>query len=105
MNCLLSVTFHCTAPVISRWEEYLHTTLSEMIENLMDVENYILTEVVSDLIHEGKNYNLLLMFDDDEVRNLFVENELENIKERIGDVFNENLMIFTTHLNSIKSRL
>ena len=53
---------------------------------------------------EGKNTNLLLIFQDEEKRQDFVEIELTNITERILKEFGENVMIFKTYLNPKKSR-
>ncbi|WP_419870745.1 DUF4286 family protein [Chryseobacterium sp. CT-SW4] len=101
---VLSITFHCTKNNIEDWENYMDETLVLMTENLMDVNKYILSEVHSDYIDEGKNYNLLLVFDNDELRNDFIESELVNITERIEKKFGENIMIFNTFLNPKKSR-
>jgi hypothetical protein len=68
------------------------------------VEKYILSEVESEMISEGKNTNLLLIFDNDEKRQDFVEIELINITDRILKEFGENVMIFKTYLNPKKSR-
>ena len=76
-----------------------------MVENLIDVEKYILSEVESEMISEGKNTNLLLIFENEEKRQDFIEIELTNITERIQKAFGENVMIFKTHLNPKKSRL
>jgi hypothetical protein len=75
-----------------------------MAENLMDVDKYILSEVHSDYIEDGKNYNLLLIFDNDDLREDFVKSELENITERIETKFGQEVMIFNTFLNPKKSR-
>ena len=56
------------------------------------------------MISEGKNTNLLLIFQDEEKRQDFVEIELTNITERILKEFGENVMIFKTYLNPKKSR-
>ncbi len=80
-------------------------TLVLMTENLMDVNQYILSEVHSDYIEEGKNYNLLLIFDNDELREDFIKSEMENIAERIEAKFGQEVMIFNTFLNPKKSRL
>ncbi|MBU3048869.1 DUF4286 family protein, partial [Chryseobacterium indologenes] len=80
-------------------------TLVLMTENLMDVNKYILSEVHSDYIDEGKNYNLLLVFDNDELRNDFLESELKNIAERIEAQFGQEVLIFDTLLNPKKSKL
>ncbi|MBE2274595.1 MAG: DUF4286 family protein [Flavobacteriales bacterium] len=100
----LSLTFHNTESINEEWENYLGNDLHQMIENLMDVEKYILSEVQSDMINEGKNTNLLLVFDNEEKRDDFIEIELKNITERIESKFGENVMVFTTFLNPKKSR-
>jgi len=101
---LLSLTFHCTENHIENWEKYVNETLSLMAENLMEVDKYILSEVQSDMVNEGKNYNLLLVFDNEELREQFLENELLNIQERVEKEFGENVMIFQTFLNPKKAR-
>ena len=68
---ILSLTFHTPANLVASWDEYIETDLENMVENLMDVEKYILSEVESDMISEGKNTNLLLLFDDVEKRQDF----------------------------------
>ncbi len=102
---VLSITFHCTKNNLEEWENYIDETLILMTENLMDVDKYILSEVHSDYIDEGKNYNLLLVFDNDELRNDFLESELKNIAERVEKKFGQEVMIFDTLLNPKKSRL
>lgn len=101
---VLSITFHTTESIGNEWENYLKNNLYQMIENLMDVEKYILSEVESEMINEGKNTNLLLIFDEDEKRKDFVEIELKNIIERIEKEFGEQVMIFKTLLNPLKLR-
>lgn len=96
---VLSLTFHSTTNISSSWDRYTENTLFEMIENLMDVENYILSDVESDMINEGKNTNLLLMFDNTEKRQEFIDIELKNITERIEDQFGDEVMVFVTLLN------
>ena len=102
---VLSITFHCTKNNIEEWENYVDDTLVLMTENLMDVEKYILSEVHSDYIEDGKNYNLLLIFDNEEKRTYFIESELENISEIIEKKFGQEIMIFNTFLNPKKNRL
>ncbi|MDR6515391.1 DUF4286 family protein [Chryseobacterium camelliae] len=96
---VLSITFHCTKNNLEEWENYMDDTLALMAENLMDVNQYILSEVGSDYIEDGKNYNLLLVFDTDELRTDFMESELLNITERIETRFGQEVMIFNTFLN------
>ncbi|WES99068.1 DUF4286 family protein [Chryseobacterium arthrosphaerae] len=102
---VLSITFHCTKNNLEEWENYIDETLILMTENLMDVNKYILSEVHSDYIDEGKNYNLLLVFDNDDLRNDFLESELKNIAERIETKFGQEVLIFDTLLNPKKSKL
>ncbi len=102
---VLSITFHCTKDNIEEWENYVDDTLVLMTENLLDVEKYILSEVHSDFIEDGKNYNLLLIFDDEEKRTEFMESELLNISERIEKKFGQEVMLFNTFLNPKKKKI
>lgn len=102
---VLSITFHTTENVSAAWEKYLLEDLHQMIENLLDAEKYLLSEVESEMISEGKNTNLLLMFENMEKRQEFIESELPNITERIEKEFGEQVMIFKTALNPKKSRM
>lgn len=102
---VLSITFHCTKNNLEEWENYMDETLVLMTENLMDVNKYILSEVHSDYIEDGKNYNLLLIFDNNDLRTDFIESELVNIAERIEKKFGQEVMIFNTFLNPKKTRL
>lgn len=102
---VLSITFHCINSSIDEWENYVDETLVLMAENLLDVDKYILSEVHSDFIDEGKNYNLLLIFDNEKKRTEFMESELLNISERIETKFGQDVMIFNTSLNPKKKNL
>ena len=102
---VLSITFHCTKDNIEEWENYVDDTLVLMTENLLDVDKYILSEVHSDFIEDGKNYNLLLIFDNEEKRSEFMESELVNISERIENKFGQEVMIFNTFLNPKKKKI
>ena len=102
---ILSITFHTVESQIENWNQCTDTELALMIDNLYDVEKYILSEVKSEMLTEGKNTNLLLIFDNDQKRKEFTETELLNISERIAANFGETVMIFITELNTKKSRL
>ncbi|WP_228447784.1 DUF4286 family protein [Chryseobacterium sp. KBW03] len=102
---VLSITFHCTKDNLEEWENYIDETLVLMTENLMDVDKYILSEVHSDFIEDGKNYNLLLIFDNNGLREDFIKSELLNISEIIDKKFGQEVMIFNTFLNPKKTRL
>lgn len=102
---VLSITFHCPKDNLEAWSQYIDDELIVLAENLLDVNNYILSEVQSDYIEEGKNYNLLLIFDDSNLREDFIKSELENIAERIKNKFGQDIMIFNTFLDPIKSKM
>ena len=101
---ILSITFHTVESQIENWNQYTDTELALMIDNLYDVEKYILSEVKSEMLSEGKNTNLLLIFDNDQKRKEFTETELLNISERIAARFGETVMIFITELNPSKQK-
>lgn len=101
---VLSITFHAVPAVLEAWENYTEETLSIMADNLMDAEKYILSEVASEMISEGKNTNLLLIFEDETKRSEFLESEFKNIEERITGRFGDAVMIFVTSLNIKKAR-
>lgn len=101
---VLSITFHTVESELSNWEQYVDTELIELVENLYDVEKYILSQVETEMLTEGKNTNLLLVFENDAKRQEFTETELLNISEKIGNLFGEKVMIFITQLNTKKSR-
>ncbi len=102
---VLSITFHTIASSLESWDSYLHGELHQMIENLYDVEKYIISTVESERISEGQNTNLLLVFESKEIRASFMENELVNLVEHVEKRFNEEVMVFVTALNPSKSRL
>ncbi len=102
---ILSLTFHCTETFIPAWENYITKELNVMIDNLFDVEKHIFSEVHSESISEGRNYNLLLIFSNDELRTDFMEIEMKNIEERLFAKFGEEVMIFMTLLNPSKSKI
>jgi len=101
---ILSITFHTVEDKIEEWDLYVDNDLHQMVENLIDVEKYILSEVHSDMVNEGKNTNLFLLFDNAEIRDQFMESEMVNLAERINQRFGEEVMIFPTFLNSKKKR-
>ena len=101
---VLSITFHTVESELSNWEQYVDTELIKLVENLYDVEKYILSQVETEMLTEGKNTNLFLVFENDAKRQEFTETELLNISERIGKQFGETVMIFITQLNTKKSR-
>ena len=101
---ILSITFHTVESQLQTWEQYFENELMSLIENFIYVEKYILSEVNTEMLIEGKNTNLLLIFESDEKRQEFTENELYNLSEIIARKFGESVMIFKTELNEKKSR-
>lgn len=99
---ILSVTFHTVESQLENWNNFIQRDLVQMIDNLYDVEKYILSEVETEMLTEGKNTNLLLVFENQQKREEFVTTELLNISERIDQNFGENVMIFITNLNPLK---
>ena len=99
---ILSVTFHTVENQLENWNNFIQRDLVQMIDNLYDVEKYILSEVETEMLTEGKNTNLLLVFENQQKREEFVTTELLNISERIAQNFGENVMIFITNLNPLK---
>jgi len=102
---VLSITFHCPKDNLEAWSQYVDEELITLAENLIDVDKYILSEVQSDYIEEGKNYNLLLVFEHSDLREDFIKSELENIAERIFNKFGQDIMIFNTFLDPIQSKI
>jgi len=96
---ILSLTFHCTENAFAQWQEYTENELLNLVENLLDVDQYIVSEVESEMIREGNNTNLLLFFSTETLRRDFLESELLNIEERITKKFGTEVMIFSTLLN------
>ena len=96
---ILSLTFHCTENAFAQWQEYTENELLNLVENLLDVDQYIVSEVESEMIREGNNTNLLLFFSTETRRRDFLESELLNIEERITKIFGTEVMIFSTLLN------
>ena len=101
---ILSITFHTTENRIPEWDQYCDNELHNMVENLIDVDKYILSEVSTDMVREGRNTNHLLVFSNEELREGFLLSELPNIAERIDKVFGQEVMIFPTMLNSKRLR-
>lgn len=102
---VLSLTFHSPISHLEVWQEYTQNVLPDIIGNLMDVERYMLSDVGSEMINEGHNTNLLLIFDNEEKRRDFVEIELLNITDIIEQKFGDSIMIFTTYLNPTINKL
>ena len=102
---VLSVTFHTIESELQNWSNFVKTDLKKIIENLYDAEKYILSEVETEILTEGKNTNLLIVFENQQKREEFLSAELVNISERIAQKFGENVMIFVTKLNPFQQKI
>lgn len=102
---VLSVTFHTIESELQNWSNFVKTDLKKIIENLYDAEKYILSEVETEMLTEGKNTNLLIVFENQQKREEFLSTELVNISERIAQKFGENVMIFVTKLNPFQQKI
>ena len=102
---ILSITFHTPKHLFDEWESFTKNSLENLVENLIQVDKFILSEVESDMLQEGKNTNLLLIFGDKKLRQEFVESELQNVQYLIEKEFGAEIMIFTTYLNQTKTRM
>ena len=102
---ILSVTFHTIESELQNWNNFVKTDLKKIIENLYDAEKYILSEVETEMLTEGKNTNLLIVFENQQKREEFLSTELINISERIAQKFGENVMIFVTKLNPFQQKI
>lgn len=98
---ILSITFHTEDRKSQEWDAYLQKKLIPQIENLG--QNFLFSEVINEMISEGKNTNLLLFFDKKEERDFFLDNNFQAISEPILSHFQDSVLIFKTHLNRIKS--
>lgn len=102
---VLSVTFHTIESELQNWSNFVKTDLIKIIKNLYDAEKYILSEVETEMLTEGKNTNLLIVFENQQKREEFLSAELVNISERIAQKFGENVMIFVTKLNPFQQKI
>ena len=102
---ILSITFHTPNHLFEDWEYFIKNSLEKMVEDLIQVEQFILSEVESDMLQEGKNTNLLLIFDDENLREEFVKSEFENLQYHVEKEFGEEVMVFKTYLNERKTRI
>lgn len=101
---LLSITFHTIEEQITAWENYTEKHLYNIIETFSGVQKYIFSDVVTEMLSEGKNTNLFLEFSDEASRERFMTSELPFLHENITQKFGDTVMIFITPLNIKKSR-
>lgn len=98
---LLSLTFHAEQNVVEEFKIYLENTFLPQVKNAHSQGGFIFSEVGSAMISEGKNYNLLLIFDDEESRAAYLGEKLPQIAEVILQNFGSQVMIFETQLHPL----
>ena len=99
----LSITFHFTEAKIHEWNNNLLQSLESLIEDSLHIKNFMISEVHTDYIDEGKNYNVLLFFDDLGERENFMSGQLASLDRAIDEQFGNEIMLFVTPLNKISS--
>lgn len=100
---ILSITFHIDDNKVEEWNNYLNNTLVTEIEKLNKL--FLLSEVDTEMLSEGKNINLLLFFDSPEDRELYLHNTFPSIAQDIISNFQESVLIFKTFLNSLTKNI
>lgn len=96
---ILSITFHIDETELLKWNDYLK---NELIPDLKNIDKkYLLTEVESEMLCEGKNTNLLIFCNNQEDRILFLEQIFPHFSKKIITNFGDKILIFKTFLNSI----
>lgn len=96
---ILSVTFHIDDNKVEEWNNYLNNTLITEIQRLN--KKFLFSEVDTEMLSEGKNINLLLFFDNQEDRELFLNSTFPSIAQDVISNFQESVLIFKTFLNSL----
>ncbi|MCO7318902.1 DUF4286 family protein [Riemerella anatipestifer] len=96
---ILSLTFHCEQGSISEWKTYFKDGIINYHKETLNLKHYIASEVETDRLQEGTNFNLLLIFETIEDRTIFIKNELPNITTEVEKIFSDRVLIFATLLN------
>lgn len=101
---LLSISFHVEVQVIDHWEILSRDHLSELLKKMKIFTNFIFSTVESAVTGEGRNYNLLLFFDDQKTRNEFHhQGFIELIQLIENDFKKEEVMVFETLIDPVYS--
>lgn len=103
---LLSVAFHIEAKALPKWQRFISENWPDLITKLAYFDRYIFSEVESPLIEEGSNYNLLIVFDHQAHKTLFLQQEMAKVVSEIQQHFNgDEVVIFHTSLHPIAHQL
>ncbi|RQP14936.1 MAG: DUF4286 family protein [Chryseobacterium sp.] len=102
---ILSITFHVENQTRPRWDSFLEAELPQLIDRLPNVERFIFSAVDSEMLNEGSNFNLLLIFDDERARQDFREDALDDLVSEVEKRFGQTeVMTFVTQLNRLLHR-
>ncbi|ADQ81489.1 DUF4286 family protein [Riemerella anatipestifer] len=96
---ILSLTFHCEQGSIPEWKTYFNESIINYYRKTQNLKHYIASEVETERLQEGTNFNLLLIFETVEDRTIFIKNELPNITMEVEKIFGERVLVFATLLN------
>ncbi|MDR7779384.1 DUF4286 family protein [Riemerella anatipestifer] len=102
---ILSLTFHCEQGSISEWKTYFNESIISHCKKSKNLKHYIASEVETERLQEGTNFNLLLIFETTEDRTIFIKNELPNITMEVEKIFGDRVLVFATLLNPTNSNL
>lgn len=95
---VLSITYHCPEPLLSQWETFLNNDFSILLREILNHNQYIFSEVYSEMLNEGKNYNLLLIFENEQLRQDFLTTQYPAILQKVEANFGQEIMDFVTLL-------
>ncbi|AFR36343.1 DUF4286 family protein [Riemerella anatipestifer] len=96
---ILSLTFHCEQGSISEWKTYFNKSIISHYKKTQNLKHYIASEVETERLQEGINFNFLLVFGTAEDRTNFITNELPNITMEVEKIFGDRVLVFATLLN------
>ncbi|MBT0572193.1 DUF4286 family protein [Riemerella anatipestifer] len=102
---ILSLTFHCEQGSISEWKTYFNESIINHYREKQNLKHYIASEVETERLQEGTNFNLLLIFETVEDRTNFITNELPNITMEVEKIFGDRVLVFATLLNPTTSNI
>lgn len=100
---ILSITFHIEENHINDWRNYLIEDFIPHIHTLG--QQFLLSDVDTEMLSEGKNTNLLLFFGNEEERETFINQSLPKTSQILMEKFGQNILIFKTLLNSLAKKL
>jgi len=96
---ILSITFHVEQHIVHLWKDFIQNKILIFIRNNSFTNKYILSEVNNNYQEEGKNYNIILIFCEQKIKNTFCSEELPKLRNIIQNKFpNQEVIIFVTNL-------